>query len=330
MKLLIDRQGREVFRHPDMLRYSAGSIIVKSSVTKLWGAIHPTGHVLLPTKYNYVGHFSRPDPAFIVSFNSPESSTELYNICYYNGKFALSQSYPLLESFGGKMYQVMVEGSKLYGFCDHTGKLVIRCQFRTAGHFACGLCPIAYNLDELSFIDSSGRVVLGSFPGDYPLSATFTSNGLSCIHSQSKMRTQYILPDGTVAITLDPKFSGSPFYSSLAVVTNTSEGLSGCINFKGELVVKCKYTSIGAFRCGYSIAKRPDIATPVVIDITGREYRIAASMKLIDQSMTGICTFLDLDSNKRGFCTPLGEVLIKAIYSDATPMHDDFAVVSLD
>ena len=135
----------------------------------------------------------------------------------------------------------------LWGYIDQTGKIVIPCEWESAGSFNKGIASIR-KYGKYGCINSMGQLIVPcQWNGYSPISF---SEGLAAVQNEDKL-WGFIDMSGVLVIpcvwegVLTPRFSGG-----LAAVEK--DGKMGYINTNGDVVIPCDYQYASAFSHGFA------------------------------------------------------------------------------
>ncbi|MCM3702230.1 WG repeat-containing protein [Paenibacillus macerans] len=166
---------------------------------------------------------------------------------YYNSKGAQAFTLPTgiepLTDFREQRAVVKDTATKLYGYINTQGRLVIPCQYVEVDSFAEGTAHVKDASDREFFVDRAGKTLV-SLTTSYDSDFLFTE-GLATAYEELTGRIGYVNTKGELAIPYQYSYARN-FSEGLAVVSNDA-GLYGYIDSSGKQVIPFRYTSAGDF-----------------------------------------------------------------------------------
>ncbi|OJJ13976.1 hypothetical protein BKI52_44720 [marine bacterium AO1-C] len=159
--LFINRNGNhlEMTAVSDAQDFSGGFAAVQSASGPKWGFMNKKGSVVIPFRYYEVGHEGFKQGFCAVALNYGEW-------IYINqaGKSMFGQTFKEAKAFSEGLAAVAkddVNGQKLFGFIDKTGKMVIKPQFKSYTHKAFSEGMVAFKQGKLwGFMNKKGQVAI--------------------------------------------------------------------------------------------------------------------------------------------------------------------------
>ncbi len=232
----IDYKGNEVIpcQYDGLTNFYGSIAVVKSG--KLYGCLNHKGEEIIPCEYEFISNFS--DGLAQVKKNN------LYGLIDEKGKEIVPCEYETIANFSDGLVRVKKDG--LYGFVDRNGKEVIPCKYEYAESFSEGLA-VCKKEGQYGFIDKSGKEVISC---KYNFARSF-SNGLAAIEMNDANGLPsggYIDTKGNIVIPCSYNTADgmNPFSNEIAVVMDEN-GLLGCINTEGKVIINFDYDHLEIF-----------------------------------------------------------------------------------
>ncbi|MCR4932544.1 MAG: WG repeat-containing protein [Bacteroidales bacterium] len=147
-----------------------------------------------------------------------------------------------------------VKDSKGWGFIDKNGRLVIPCQWESAGGFSDGLASVRDNNDNYGYIDKSGRLVI---PCIWKKGWASFNEGLAYVGDNNG---KYGFIDKSGRIIIPCQYGrAKDFSEGLAAVYDTEKKGYGYIDKNGRIVIPCQWKEAYDFgACGEGYARVVD------------------------------------------------------------------------
>jgi len=198
------------------------------------------------------------------------------------------------------------------GYIDKTGKLVIPCEWDSAGTFDEGLASVTQN-GKAGYIDKTGKLVI---PCEWD-SAGFFTEGLARVKQNGKWG--YIDKTGKLVIPCEWD-SGWSFAEGLALVKQN--GKYGYIDKTGKLVIPCEWDSAGSFAEGLAYVKQN--GKYGYIDRTGKLV-IPCEWDSVWPFTEGLACVQQ--KGKWGYIDKTGKLVIPCEWDSASSFADELAPV---
>lgn len=287
----------------------------------------------------------------------------IFSIAFF---FLTPQSVLSKEPDRSALFPVCEKGSRLWGYIDRRGRIVIKPRFYYAKEFSEGLADVNLN-GKIGYIDTQGRIVIS--PKFDPPEKYFEyfdsmfSEGLAAVYLDGKVG--YIDRRGEIVIS--PRFGqGHQFHEGIALVDsdNTSfhssyidktgkeiwkfgpddpgarsfsEGLSpvyknarcGWIDKTGAIVIEAKYYGCGPFSQGLAVAlvhSTPKNFKAGYVDASGKIV-IPFHFDEAGEFSEGLAVVRI--GQKAGYINKNGAVVIKPKFDFASPFSEGLAAIQI-
>lgn len=197
---------------------------------KLWGYINSSGKIVVEPKYANASVFA--DGRGMVKTPKPEKKIYCIDV-KGNIVFEVPANLAGMKPFSNGLARVKNKETKLYGYVDLTGKLVIPYKYKSAAAFSEGLAKV-------EFKDSQDNSMRG-----------------------------FINTKGEMAIQPD-KWLKNSFSDGLASIRTEKDGkfVYGFMNTKGKIVIEPRFKKVGKF--GQGLAFVNDNGKIQIIDKQGK------------------------------------------------------------
>ncbi len=187
------------------------------------------------------GPFSAYMPEFRNGFAILTTNNNGSIIIDESGKVVLESKYTLQEYNEG-LISFSDKQSKLYGFMDLSGTIVIPSKYLYVGNFVNGKAIVESGKEKYCTIDRTGKILeVLNFYDEFS-----TSEGLTSYYDDKTKLNGYKSIDGTVVI--QPKFYTTRIfedgYAVVAVETSDYTTKYGLIDKKGNYTIKPEYSGI--------------------------------------------------------------------------------------
>lgn len=206
------------------------------------------------------------------------------------------------------------EGFKvMYGYADSSGKIAIEPAFKYAEPFyQCGLAPVTTGDDKTGLIDMTGKYVIDP---EWDL-VSYSEGTFLC----------YTF-DGNYFHVYDE--TGTLLFEHYGYTEGFSEGLlpsydelkRGYLDKNGELAIPLDCTILGGFLNGIAEVAQSWFEPSYYIDKNGND--------LTDTVSSGLRMYKDENTSLFGYKNDKGEIAIPAVYKEATPFLDGYAIVNI-
>jgi hypothetical protein len=165
------------------------------------------------------------------------------------GKIAIEPQFDQAGNFSEGMAWIYDRVKDKYGYIDRTGRIIIEPQFGWVDDFFEGLAVVSTKRPpsegEISFIDKTGKIVIGPLGEGWSFGGSHFSEGLAPVYHRDK--GGFMNKRGEVVI--EPQFEGvGDFSEGLADVK--LGGKWGYIDKTGKVVIEAQFTSANSFSEG--------------------------------------------------------------------------------
>lgn len=200
---------------------------------KKWGYIDQSGNVVVDFKYDRTSTFS--EGYGLVTIKKPEKKIYLIN-AKAEIVFEIPENISRMNPFSQGLAVVKDKESRLYGYMDTKGEIVIPFKYSTAKNFSEGLAKVEYKDQQgnrlKGYIDTTGNLV---FKADKWLKGNF-HDGLAHIRTVKNDKFVYGFIDKSGKVVIEPRFRKiAPFSEGYAFAKENDKILM--INKKGEPVI---------------------------------------------------------------------------------------------
>lgn len=154
----------------------------------------------------------------------------------------------------------------LFGFLDHSGKVVIAPTFKLAWDFSEGRAVVRTDGFQKGFIDKTGKIVVKP---QFDSASDFSEGLASVGYYGPDGRFGYIDSNGTVVIPIRFVYAGD-FSEGLAPVNVSVQNRWGFIDHRGVFVIPPKFASATPFSEGFAVVFSDDILGSYYVDKQGR------------------------------------------------------------
>ena len=202
-----------------------------------WGMVSKKAEELIPCNYDGVSFMEHTDNKIIRVYKKDEK----YGLIDTLGQLCVNLKYDEIGSFSEGRLAVKHNG--FWGFVNPDGLEVIPCRFGKVANFSDNWAAVKMG-NDWGFIDKLGHVEIDF---RYSQAGNFV-NGVAYAKNESEP-FGYINKEGNWSIT--PQFSGAYDFNEFGLARFEelvgNHYKTGIINKKGEVVVKPKFVTIGAF-----------------------------------------------------------------------------------
>lgn len=213
-----------------VVQAASGNTLYPVYKDKKSGYIDQSGNVVVDFKYDRTSTFS--EGYGLVTIKKPEKKIHLIDA---KGEivFEIPDNISRMKPFSHGLAAVKDKESRLFGYMDTKGTIVIPFQYDIAKDFSEGLAKVEYKDDQgnrmVGYIDTEGKQV---FKDDKWLKGNF-SDGLAHIRTIKNDKFFYGFIDKSGKVVIEPRFKKiSPFSEGLAFVEEN--GKIQIINKQGE------------------------------------------------------------------------------------------------
>lgn len=180
-------------------------------------------------------------------FAEQSDGTRVYYNTQGNEAFILSPELEPLSDFWDQRAMVRNRTTKLIGYINTKGVLVIPCKYSEGSSFSKGVAYVAEGKsNESAFIDKAGNL-LNSLTKTYDSEYNF-SDGLALTYESKTGKVGFINKSGELVIPYEHAYARG-FSNGLALVQN-SKGNYGYIDKTGKIVIPFQYKSGGDYEEG--------------------------------------------------------------------------------
>ena len=216
-----------------VVQAASGEALYPVYKDKKWGYIDQSGDVVVDFKYDRTSTFS--EGFGLVTIKKPEKKIYLIDA---KGEivFEIPDSISRMKPFSHGLAAVKDKESRLFGYMDTKGNIVIPFKYDTAKDFSEGLAKVEYKDDQgnrmVGYIDTEGKEV---FKADKWLKGNFYE-GLAHIRTVKNGKFVYGFIDKSGTVVIEPRFRKvAPFSEGLAFAKENGKILM--IDKKGEPVI---------------------------------------------------------------------------------------------
>ncbi|ANF97102.1 WG repeat-containing protein [Paenibacillus bovis] len=290
----------------------------------------PTGRVVSDLKagssrIEYTAVPAQSDGMFhegLLLASKADGSSVFYNA---QGKeaFALPDHLVPLTDFHNQRALVQDTSTKLAGYINTQGKLVIPCIYTATSGFTDGIAFVKKGAnDKGAFINPAGKQVTTltqSYDSDY-----YFSEGLALASSPNGDKIGYLNKSGSLAIPYKYNY-GRPFFENAAVVQD-NKGNYGFINTKGKAITAFQYKAAGDFSEGLAPVQNQS-GLWGYINTKGKVI-IPFQYASAERFGNGLGAVYN-EQGKAGYINTQGKVMIGYQYAKASPFNNGVAVVGI-
>lgn len=200
----------------------------------------------------------------------------------------------------------------IYGYSDSKGNVVIEPAFKYAEpFFDCGLAPVTTADDKKGLIDIDGNyVVIPEW--DY---IAYSEGSFICY--QYKRGYSHIFDEKG---SLQFEYYGYIGAFSEGLIPSYDDSARGYVDKKGVLTIPLDYDELGQFVNGVAEVAQSYMGPSYYIDKAGND--------LTDTVSSGLRMYEDTDTSLFGYMNNKGEIVIPAIFGEAAPFLNGYAVVN--
>ena len=220
--------------------YMDGLVAVQKN--KSWGFLNSEGVVAIMLKYEKVSSFNN-------GFAIAQGGGDFY-VIDKTGKEIKIEIADLVSVKGfTEGMAPFADNSKLYGFIDTKGKMIIPAQFASVGYFNDGLAWAKTADKKIGFLNKDGEWVINP---QFLVAKNFDPvSGLARIKNEEGWA--YVDKSGTIVKMTDTEAWGD-FYEGLA--KGKKDGKVGYFNAKGEWAVNPEFEGGRNFKNGFAAVKK--------------------------------------------------------------------------
>lgn len=249
-------------------------------------------------------------------------------LLFYNtaGKqsFILPQNLVPMSDFYQQRALVKDINSKLYGYINTKGKLVIDCSYIQASYFSEDIAYVQKSKsDNGSFINTTGKKIL-DLERSYDSNFNFTE-GLALSYSKNSDKIGYLNKAGNIVIPYKYNY-GRNFSEKLAVVQDGNQNY-GYINRTGKVIIPFQYKAAGDFSQGLAPVQNKK-GKWGFINLKGKVV-IPFQFNQADSFSEGLAAVYN-DKGNVGFIDSTGKWIIAyQKYNKATSFHNGVALIGV-
>lgn len=288
-----------------------------------YGYITPDGAETIPLQYDAAQTFSKglalvQKDGVYSSIDRYGTTLSTFSLDEYSSVGPLSEGFAWVEKTDDVQAAEHV-GIK-YGFIDHTGKLVIPCQYEIVCNFQDGLAAVSQDSIFFVFINELNQITI-----------PFQFDNVSGFEG-GKTRVTMDLYDGYIDKTgnfvMPCRYQFYQDYTkglAFAGVSFPNENyIEGTINEIGELIIPFEYEGPERIRTGLSYKRVDD--SYVIVD-ENRSRISSFTFNYASPFSEGLSRVSYL---KSGFMNKEGRLVIPMVYDDATNFKNGFAEVKIN
>lgn len=232
------------FRY-DALGYDPDNEVAMFQRDKEMGLVTIFGEEISLDKYDEVCPFS--EGRILVKKNNLAGFVDM------NGDEIVPCIYPLARDYSEDMAVVATRGK--YGYLDKSGNLAIPQIYTNGWDFSEGLGRVKSRSNKWGFIDKTGATAI-SF--EYGQVSAF-ENGVAIV--ERKSLNGVIDKQGNEIIPCELEYGISSFHEGIAIIEQVDyenfklTGPKGYMNLEGKVIAACKYDDAVAFKDGMGMVK---------------------------------------------------------------------------
>ncbi|WP_321276696.1 WG repeat-containing protein [Thiomicrorhabdus indica] len=220
-----------------VVQAASGDVLYPVYKDKKWGYIDQSGNVVVDFKYDRTSTFS--EGFGVVSLKKPEKKVYLID-AKGDILFEIPDTISRMDPFSHGLAVVKDKETKLFGYMDTKGKIVIPFKYQYAQAFSEGLAKVEYKDEQgerrVGYIDTEGKL---AFEADKWLKGNF-SDGLAHIRTVKNDKFVYGFIDKSGKVVIEPRFRKiAPFSEGLAFAKENGKILM--IDKKGKTVITFEF-----------------------------------------------------------------------------------------
>lgn len=211
--------------------------------------------------------------------------------------------------------------TRLYGFIDSTGYLVVPCRWKNASYFSEGLAVVQDDSGLYGFIDMTGALVI---PCQYSNASVFMG-GVAPVQQGSTILV--INPAGEIVATMP---AGMEIVrQEEGFLVGYMEGWYGCVDMTGQVIVPFEWDKLGYCADGLMLAQKGEKNYFIRPDGTvAFELLYRSEDDIFSDGMLSVTDpTVDWKSRRYGYINTSGELVVPFQWSSAGSFSEGLAAV---